>query len=35
MIQGFLYRLLGERFRKIKERQEAGDEATAKRLYGN
>ena len=29
---GFLYRLLGERLQNIKERQEAGDEATAKRL---
>ena len=29
---GFLYRLLGERLQKIKERQEAGDDATAKRL---
>ena len=29
---GFLYRLLGERFQQIKERQEAGDESTAKRL---
>ena len=29
---GFLYRLLGERLQKIKERQETDDEATAKRL---
>ena len=29
---GFIYRLLGERLQKIKEQQEAGDEATAKRL---
>ena len=29
---GFLYRLLGERLRKIKEQQETGDEATVKRL---
>ena len=29
---GFLYRLLGERLQKIKEHQEAGDEATATRL---
>lgn len=28
----FLYRLLGERLQKLKERKEAGDEATAKRL---
>ncbi len=28
----FLYRLLGERLQKIKEQQEAGDEAAAKRL---
>ena len=30
--QSFVYRLLGERFQKIKKEQEAGDEATAKRL---
>jgi type I restriction enzyme R subunit len=29
---GFFYRLLGERLQKLKEQQEAGDEATAKRL---
>ena len=29
---GFLYRLLGERLQKIKERQETDDEATARRL---
>ena len=29
---GFLYRHLGERLQRIKERQEAGDDATAKRL---
>ena len=29
---GFLYRLLGERLQRIKERQETDDEATAKRL---
>ena len=29
---GFLYRLLGERLQGIKERQEAGDDATARRL---
>ena len=29
---GFIYRLLGERLQRIKEQQEAGDEATAKRL---
>ena len=28
----FIYRLLGERLKKIKEQQEAGDQATAKRL---
>lgn len=28
----FLYRLLGERLQRIKEKQEAGDDATAKRL---
>ena len=28
----FVYRLLGERLQKIKEQQEAGDQATAKRL---
>lgn len=29
---GFLYRLLGERLQQIKDRQDAGDEAAAKRL---
>ena len=29
---GFLYRLLGQRLQRIKERQEADDDATAKRL---
>lgn len=30
---GFTYQQLGERLQRLKERKEAGDEATAKRLY--